>query len=360
MVLRLAIIALIVLVFIAAVSTYTVRFNELAITTTFGRADESSVIKDAGLHWKIPYVQRETKYDKRTRFLQSDQETQQTQDGAQVILTSYLTWKINDPLKFYQRFSGAGDTARDHYREADKLVKANLRSAMSEVSKFRLDQLVSATEQASRIADLEKQVFARVNQKAEGNAPLAEYGIEPVSVGISGFALPQETTKSVFERMKASRLKIANETKTQGASQAGTIKASAEADAKRISSFAEQLARSIRTQGDKEAAAFLTPLGQEPELAVFWQNMEFMKQAYGKTTTFIFPTSLPGFKMFRPDALESIKKGEIPKSDISEMMTKPTAARIEAPGEPAKAEPAKADQAPTAAPLQAAAPKEHP
>ena len=350
MVLRLAIIALIVLVFVAAVSTYTVRFNERAITTTFGRADASSVITDPGLHFKIPYVQRETKYDARARFLQSDQETQQTQDGAQVILASYLTWKIEDPLKFFKRFSSAGDTARDHYREADKLVKSNLRSAMSEVSKYRLDQLVSSTEQASRIPDLEKSIFDRVNQKTEGNAPLEEYGIKPVSVGISGIALPQETTKSVFERMKASRLKIANETKTQGASQAGTIKASAEADAKRINSFAEQLAQSIRTQGDKEAASFLAPLAQEPELAVFWRNMEFMKQAYGKTTTFIFSTSQPGFEMFRPDALKAVKPGELPKLDMSGLNLKPS-------GSKAQAEPA-VEPVQIAAPLPAG--KEHP
>ena len=79
---RFLIIALIVLVFAAFLTTFTVRFNERAVTTTFGRADESSVIASPGLHFKIPFVQRETKYDARTRIIQTDQETQQYQRSS--------------------------------------------------------------------------------------------------------------------------------------------------------------------------------------------------------------------------------------------------------------------------------------
>lgn len=320
MVQRILVIAVIVLVFLAFLTTYTVRFNELAVVTTFGRAEETSV-KTAGLWFKIPYVQQVTKYDARTRLIQSDQETQQTFDNSQIIVSSYLTWRVDKPLKFYRRFSGSGESSREHYVEAEKILKSKLRSAMSEVSKFRLDQLLASSDKGSKLPELEAQILSVLSRAGEGDASLSEYGVVPLGVGISGITLPQETSKQVFERMKAQRLKIANEAVSQGESQANTIRSSAQTDARKIASFADQLAKRIRTQGDIEAAAFLKQLNEDPRLAVFIQNMEFMRTAFGKTTTLVLPTSMPGFELFRPDALKTLKVGEIPAPDTGGLMS---------------------------------------
>jgi modulator of FtsH protease HflC len=332
---RLIIIAVILGVFLAFLTTFTVRFNERAVVTTFGRASESSVYTTPGLRFKLPPpIQEVVKYDARSRFLQSDQETQPTAEGSQVLVTTFLTWRVDDPLKFFRAVSNSGDSERDHYRFAQDILKKRLRTATSAVSKFRLNELIAAEGAGSKIAELESEIFKSLSAGGAGSE-MAEYGIKPEAVGIAGMALPQDTTKVVFERMQAARTKIANEAITQGKSLGDTIRSSAESDAKKIESFAEQLATRIRNQGDIEAAQFLGKLNEDPRLAVFLENIKFMRESFGRSTTLVLPTSLPGIELFRPDASKNFKSGQVPESGLDRLQAPATPAgrRSEA-GEP--------------------------
>lgn len=324
---RILIIGLLLALVLAFMVTYIVRFNETAVVVTLGKADESSVIRTSGLHGRLPYpFQKVIKYDTRFRLIQSDQETQQTADKSQVLVTSFVTWKVSDPLKFFKRFGGSGDgvsgsgsvdNPREHYREAERIIKAKLRSAAGEVARFRISDLLSINTTESKIADLEKAMLDRVNGDTAGETKLSEYGIETQTVGISGIGFPQETTKTVFERMKSGRLKIANELIAQGQSEAAAIRSAADNDAKKIKAFAEQLAASIRTQGDIEAATYYKQMTEDPQLAVFIQNMSFFKKSFGKSTTFVIPTSIPGFELLRPDAAKKFSSGRPPVPDMA-------------------------------------------
>lgn len=309
---RLLIIVLIVAVFLAFMVTYTVRFTEKAVVTTFGRADQNSVVTRPGLRFKIPFVQQVTKYDARTRYLESNQETQQTRDDSPLLVTAYMTWQVEDPLKFFRAFSASGDQPRDHYREAEKTLKSRLRSALGEVSRYRFDELLSASEQGSKLGELETRVRDTLIQAATADGALADLGVKVTSVGITRLGLPQSATRVVFERMNAERKKIADEAIQQGEAQANALRSAAESDAKRITDFAEQLAQRIRGQGDIEAAEFVKTLDEDPDLAVFIRNLQFLRDMVGTRTTLVIPTSMPGMGLFRPDALQGVKPGTVP------------------------------------------------
>jgi membrane protease subunit HflC len=313
---RLLIIILIVVVFLAFMVTYTVRFTEKAVVTTFGRADEKSVITEPGLRFKIPYFQQVTKYDSRARYMESNQETQQTADDAPILVTAYLTWRVEDPLKFFRAFSRAGDSPKDHYIEAEKTLKSKLRSALGEVSRFRFGELFSADEKGSRIAELEQRVLSNLDEGATADGALADFGVKALSVGILRMGLPQGPTRDVFTRMNAERKRIADKAVSEGQSQALALRSRAESDASKIRSFAEQLASNIRGQGEIEAAEWIKKLNVEPRLAVFLRQMKFMTDAVGGRTTIVLPTSQPGLEMFKPDALKGLKAGEIPGASI--------------------------------------------
>lgn len=316
---RLIIIAVVVAVFTLFLTTFTVRFNERAVKTTFGKASEDSVYTEPGLRFKWPPpIQEVTKYDDRTRFLQVNQETYPTAEASQVLVTLFVTWRVDDPLKFYRRFSNAGDREQDHYRVAEQILEAKLRSAGTAVSRYRLTDLVSPTEAGSKIAALENDILQSLSG-GDGAGELADAGIKPVAVGVSGLGLPQQTTTEVFNAMKQSRLKVANDAITKGSSLAKTIRSSAESDAKKIESFAEQLATRIRNQGDLEAAQYLAKLREDPKLAVFIENMNFMREAFGKSTTLVLPTSLPGLGFLSPDASKSFNSGSIPNTGLERL-----------------------------------------
>lgn len=330
---RILIIVLVLVVVLAFMVTYVVRFNESAVVSTFGSADEKSVVTTPGLGFKLPYpFQKITTYDNRVRFIQADQETQQTADNRQVILSTFLTWKVSNPLKFYLRFGGAGETsAKEHYREAEKILKTKLRAAAGAVSQFQVAELVSAEKDGSKLPALEDAMLKALSGTGTGDSALSAYGIEPVAVGVAGLGLPSDTTRAVFEHMKAARLKIANEVSARGGAEASQITSAAEANARKIQDFAQQLATSIRSQGDIEAVQFLSQMKQDPQLAVFIQNMEFMRRIGGRRTTLVLPTTMPGFEFFRPDAGKKFGGGRPPSIDVQGIMKDKPRSGIEEP-----------------------------
>jgi membrane protease subunit HflC len=145
---------------------------------------------------------------------------------------------------------------------------------------------------------------AFVDKRDQQNSRLSDYGIEAVSVGMTRILLPQEVTKAVFDRMRAGRERLAREIESQGQSQAQAIRDKASSDARRITAFAEALAQNIRTQGDLEARPFLAQMNDNPELAVFMQNMEFIRKMPARTATLILPSTLPGFDALMPDYVQ--------------------------------------------------------
>lgn len=301
--------------FLLYMSSYTVRFTEAAVVTTFGQADAKDVVTDPGLRFKWPApIQSTTVYDTRARFLQAKSETQQTADDRQIIVEAFMTWRVKDPLVFYQRFRGqAGTNARDHYNEAQKTLTSILRSALSEVSRYRLGDMFVAEAGASKLPQLEADILARINADAvQGGGNVGQYGVEVLTIGINSVVLPQDTTREVFQRMSESRKRLAAKAESEGNALATAIRSEAEAAAKRIREFARFRADQIRNRGDLEAAPYLTALNEEPELAAFLKKIEVMRESMGKQATLVFPTSMIGFELLSPEAYERVAKGEIP------------------------------------------------
>lgn len=304
-VVTIAVTLVVFLTFLLFMSTFTVRFSERAVVTTFDRADETSVVEEAGLGFKWPYpIQSVKVYDTRQRFLQLQSETQQTADDRQIILEAFVTWSVTDPLLFYQRFGGAGSEEREHYTTAENNVRSLMRSAMSEVGRYRLSELFSAGGE-TKLPELEQRILDRLD--------LEQYGVVAHALGINQVVLPEETTGQVFERMKASRERLAAEASSQGMSLANTIRFEAEAAAQRIRAFAERRAEQIRVQGDTEAARWQAQLAEEPRLAVFDAQLQFLRDLYAKRTTIVLPTTQPGMGVLDPAALEAAAmSGELP------------------------------------------------
>ncbi|MCC6677782.1 MAG: hypothetical protein IT436_11605 [Phycisphaerales bacterium] len=282
--------------------TYTVRFTEAAVLTTFGKAGPEDVKKDAGLRFKWPYpIQSVTKYDTRLRILQARSETQQTADDRQIIVEAFCTWRVTDPLKFFQRFSNAGERSVDHYRSAEESLRKSLSSALASTSKFRLSELFTPDPAGTKLGDLEGQVLATMNTGGEQAGTLANWGLEVMDVGVSRIVLPEATTTAVFDAMGQTRDKLAKELESKGASVAQTIRSTAESNARKIETFAQTLAQEIKSRGDNEAAEYIKKLDSNPQLAVFLRKMEFFKDVMSKRATFVMTASELG--LVDPSAL---------------------------------------------------------
>lgn len=313
--LRPLLVVLFVFAIIAFAFSFTVRFTESAVVTTFGKAGENAVLTEPGLKFKWPYpIQSVTKYDTRLRVLKTRSQTQQTAEDSQVIVEAFATWRVSNPLVFFQRFSNAGSTADDHFAKAESILHNILRSALGETSKYRLDELFNPDPGQSKFAELEARVFAEVTggSGADTEQGLADYGIEVAMVGINRVMLPEKTTAKVIDRMGAVRNNLAGSIGSQGDARATAIRAKAMADSRKIKAFANRRAAEIKAKGEDEAAEFLAMQASEPELAVFLQNIEMMREAMAKRFTLVLSASDFGMGLFSPSALEGLGEGQIP------------------------------------------------
>lgn len=309
------------LLFVAAIVafafSYTVRFTERAVVTTFGRAGDGAIVTEPGLKFKWPYpIQSVTKYDTRVRVLQTRSQTQQTAEDSQVIVEAFAAWRVSDPLVFFQRFSNAGTRAEDHFAQAEDILKNILRSALGETSKYRLDELFNTDPSKSKFAELEQRVFDEVRggSGSDTDKGLADYGIEVAMVGINRVVLPEKTTEKVISRMGAVRNNLAGSLESQGDARATAIRAKADADSRKIRAFADRRAAEIRAKGESEAAEFLKQQDSEPELAIFLQQIELMRDAMAKRFTLVLSASDFGLGLFSPSALQALEPGELPVS----------------------------------------------
>jgi modulator of FtsH protease HflC len=255
---------------------YQVRYDQVAVRTTFDRADASSVQDAAGLKWRWPWpINKVTLYSKRLQVLDDKIEELQTADGKSVIVKTYLTWRIADPLAFYV-------TLKDP-AEANRQMSSRLREIRGLISNYTFDQLVNVDRSKLKLAAIEDEATRQIDTGLRE----AGYGIQVESVGIHKVILPESTTQKVFETMIASRQRLAENALQEGQAQGSAIRSEAASARERILAFAERKAQSIKSQGDREAAVQYEAFAANEEFAIFLRKIEALRKMLDHNTTFV-------------------------------------------------------------------------
>lgn len=299
--------------FVVYIFSYTVKFTEVAVVSTFGSVDEQSTIEEPGLKFKWPApIQSVTVYDRRNHVYTSQPESQQMADERNVVLTAFLTWRVSDPLSFYRSYRKASSSdAELQYREAEGELASRLRSALSEVSQYSLDDLLTTEAERSRLAELEEDIRANINgEGSDASSRIESTGVEVTSVGISKIELPSENTQAVFERMNQSRQKLVNQARSDGNGRRTRIQSEAQSARTKIMSFAETVAADIKKKGQQEARPYYEQLNAHPELAIFLDRLNLMERSLGRQLTAFLPETLFGPGIFRPDFVENFVEND--------------------------------------------------
>ena len=255
---------------------YQVRYDQVAVRTTFDKADAGSVQSTPGLKWRLPWpIHKVTLYSKRLQLLEDKVEELQTADGKSVIVRTYLTWRIANPLDFYVTLKDPANAARQ--------LSSRLREIRGIISRYRLDELVNLDRDRVKLAAIEDEA------RQELAASLAEsgYGLEVESVGIYKIVLPEATTEKIFETMIKTRERLAENALQEGQAQASAIRSEARSARDRILAFAERRAQAIRSQGDREAAKEYESFARNEDFAIFLRKVEALKKMLDHNTTFV-------------------------------------------------------------------------
>jgi modulator of FtsH protease HflC len=301
---RFIVFGIVLLVLLLFMTTYTVRYDQYSLVTTFGSVSESSYEQREGLHWKLPTpIQQVRRFDKRVRVLETRLEDHQTRDKQQITVQAFLAWRISDPVRYFQSYSG-----RRADRQAEDNLSSRMKTAMGTISEYDFQQLLAPMGSESMLDEVERKVMERVLQsEGEAQTMQEQYGIEVLAVGITRIILPESTTTKVFERMRVTRNNLAATAAERGKAAKAAIVGRASADAQKILAFAGKKAAEIKAQGAEEAGQWLAMQAQDEQLAVFSRSMEMFETMVSKQTTLIFSKGDFPFDLLDPGALEAMK-----------------------------------------------------
>ena len=261
-------------------SAYIVYQPEQAIVLQFG--EPVRVVKEAGLKFKVPFVQNVVFYDSRLLNLDPPAQEVVLNDKKRLDVDSFTRYKIIDPLKFYK-------TVRTENQARGKLaeiVNSSLRKVLGRVT---LTELLS--EKRTKImAD----ISATVKKDAEA------IGVSVADVRIRRADLPIEVMQAINDRMKTERQRDAKEFRAKGQQQAQNIRATADKEATIIVAEAEKNAQITRGEGDMQAVRLWNKtVGQDVEFYDFYRSLDaYRKSLSDDETSLVLSPDSEFFKFF--------------------------------------------------------------
>ena len=301
-------VALVAVVLLSA-SVYTLSETEQAILTQFGRP-VGGVVKDPGLHLKIPVIQDVHRFDKRWLEYDGDPNEIPTKDKKYIWVDTYARWRISDPLRFYQ----AVRDERGGQSRLDDIVDGETRNA---VASFDLIEIVRSTNRPFQITeDLEgigaAEAMAKVTAGRGGIAKIIlekaskitpEFGIELVDVRFKRINYVDSVQQKVFERMISERKRIAERSRSEGQGRAAEIRGQKERDVLGASSAGYKTAQEVKGVADAKATSvYAKAYGRDPDLYQFLKSMETLGTGLDEKTWLILSTNSELLKYLKSDA----------------------------------------------------------
>ena len=271
---------IIVLAIITYLSLFTVKEINQAIVLQFG--NPKKVITQAGLQWKIPFVQNVVFLDRRILSLDPAPEEVIASDQKRLIVDAYSRFKIIDPLKFYISL-GNEMVARSRLAT---IINSRIRNVLGKQS---LATLLSE-ERGRQMAIIQE----GVNEEAK------KFGIEIIDVRIKRADLPQANSEAIYKRMQTEREREAKEFRARGAEMAVTITSTADKEVTVILANADKQSEIMKGEGDGiRNKIFADAFGQDPEFFSFYRAMQaYEKALIGGETTMILSPDSDFFKYF--------------------------------------------------------------
>ena len=289
-------------------SVYTLSETEQAILTQFGRP-VGGVVRDPGLHLKVPFIQEVHRFDKRWLEYDGDPNEIPTKDKKYIWVDTYARWRIADPLRFFQ----AVRDERGGQSRLDDIVDGETRNA---IASFDLIEVVRSTNRTFQVTeDLEgigaAEAMAKVTSGRVGIAKTIldkaaritpEFGIELVDVRFKRINYVESVQQKVFERMISERKRIAERSRSEGQGRAAEIRGQKERDVLGASSGGYKTAQEVKGVADAKATAiYARAYGKDAELYRFLKSMETLSSSLDEKTWLILSTNSELLKFLKSD-----------------------------------------------------------
>jgi len=250
---------LIVLVVLLAVlalnSMYTVRENQYACTVRFSKI--ISTTDQAGLHFKVPFLDNVKYFSKATQFYDIPPSEVLTSDKQNMTVDCYILWSISDPKLFYQTLGSTGVAEQ----RLDALTYNELKTVMGTLAQA---DIINMNDGAER-----NMIYAGISTDVDALAKT--YGIHVEDVKIKRFDLPESNLNAVYNRMISERNQMAEKYTADGNYEASIIRNDVDKQVNIIVSNAKAEAAKLEAEGEAEYMRLLAAAYDSPEKREFYE-----------------------------------------------------------------------------------------
>ena len=250
-----------VVLFLGWSAVFTVDERQEAILFQFGEILESDY--EPGLHLKIPFINNVRKFDNRILTIDQKPERFLTREKKDLIVDSYVKWRIIDVVQYYKTTQGDELTA-------GRLLYENINNGLrDEFGKRSIQEIVSGDR---------AQIMSLMTQQASQRA--STLGIEVVDVRVKKVDYPERVSNSVYQRMRAEREREARDFRSKGHEASERIQADADRQSSILLAEAYRDSEIARGEGDARATEiYATAFNKDKEFYKFSRSLT----AYQKT-----------------------------------------------------------------------------
>ena len=264
-------------------SFFVVNEREQAIVTRFGQIE--AVHEEPGLHFKMPFAF--AGFDNvqiiEDRLLRVDLEDirVQTSGGRFYIVNAFITYEIDDAVRFRQ--TASGDL---------QLVENRLRTRFEDAVRGVYGQRGFEAALSDARAEMMREVTVRLQPEA------TRLGLAVEDVRIRRTDLTQEVSAQTYQRMNAERFAEAERLRARGREAARRIMAAANRQVVEIRAEAQREAEVLRGEGEGQRnRIFAEAVSRDPQFYDFLRSLALYRESLqGEGTSMVLS---PNSEFFR-------------------------------------------------------------
>ena len=281
-------------------SLYTLEEGLQAVVVQFGRP-VGETVTEAGLHMKLPFVQRVLRFDKRLLYWDGDPNQVPTKGREFIWVDTTARWRISDAKRFLENVAseeGAQSRLND-------ILDSVVRDQVSSSELVELVRSASWTVPGDEVLkdvpkeqeeDLKREI-ARGREEitrtilAEAQKIIPQYGIELVDVRIKRLDYVESVREKVYERMISERKRIAAQFRSEGEGLSAEILGTMEKELRVIRSTAYRQVQEIQGKADADATRIYgNAYNRNPEFYAFLRTLESYKENANPNSVMLLTT----------------------------------------------------------------------
>ncbi len=298
-------------------SAYTVSETEQVFITEFGKPvgdpiNANPARNEAGLHFKMPFIQKVNRIEKRILEWDGPPTDMPTRDKLYITVDNFARWRIVDPKTYFEKL-------RDERSALSRLNNIIGSATLDVIAKHDLIEVIRSEKDRKPERDevlvmensslgllppirfgrgiLNDQIFKAASPRVR------DLGIELLDVRFKRINYKSGVIEKIYSRMSSERLQIADRFRSEGAGEAAKIIGRKERDLLAIESGAYRKEQEIKGRADAQATGiYAAAYSSSPSAADFYQftkTLETWQKTLGKDSTVILTSDSDLFRLFK-------------------------------------------------------------